>query len=379
MTAPRSSRLAAVALLLALALPPAASALVNLNEGRDQIFLALSAGAAWDSNLYSNSESDGDFVLNAGVAAEYVRRAGAIGLDATVGADAAWFSTYDDENYINPRASAELTKGTGRTTGSLRGAVARLNRPDVAANLRARLWDSDVALKVRYPVISRYSLSGSLGFNRQDFIDSPLLVDLDTLTAAGDLFYSYNSQRDFLVGYRLRRSASALDTVFRDHAFTAGVAGKIYSKINGTVRAGFQTRSTSAPTFSEDDSGAFAAVSATWAANRRTSLTGQVSRDFGTTSTDIGTAGFSAMLELKTTHSGRLSSLAGVTYGTTDFIGARGAGRADTYLILSAGVTLTLREQIRLAFTYTRLENWSTLAAADYSRDAISVAVTSRF
>jgi uncharacterized protein (PEP-CTERM system associated) len=85
------------------------------------------------------------------------------------------------------------------------------------------------------------------------------------------------------------------------------------------------------------------------------------------------------MLELKTTHSGRLSSLAGVTYGTTDFIGARGAGRSDTYVMLSAGVTLTLREQIRLAFTYTHLENWSTLAAADYARDAISVAVTSRF
>jgi hypothetical protein len=376
---PRRNGAAALALLLSLAAAPPTPGLVSFNQGRDEVHLALHAGATWDSNLYSNSASDGDFVLNAGAAAEYARRAGLIGLDATLGADAAWFTTYDEENYVNPHGSVELTKATGRTTGSLRGAIARLNRADVAANQRARLWDSDYALKVRYPVISRYSLSGSLGFNRQDYIDNPLLVDLDTFTASGDLFYSYNTQRDFLVGYRYRRSASALDSISRDHAFTGGIAGKITAKINGTVRAGYQTRSTSAPAFSEDDAGVFAAVAATWTANRRTALSGQISRDFSTTSTDIGSEGFAATLELKTTHNGRLSSLASATYGTLDFIGNRGAGRSDTYLILTAGITLTLREQIRLAFTYTHLDNWSTLAAADYSRDAFSVSVNSRF
>ena len=372
------TKLIAATVLLGMMASPGYS-LWRSNPGGDELHVNLKANVGWDSNLYSSANGPGDTVFTTSVSADYARSAGLIGVDATIGIDAGHFDKFSSDDYVNPRAFLEFTKGTGRTTGSLTGSIARKSEGDVAANIRAESWDYDTALKVRYPVIDRYSVTGSAGYALKEFLNNPALIDLATFNASSDLFYAINSQRDLFAGYRLRISDSALDTVSRDHAFTIGVSGKILPKLTGTIRAGWQTRTTSGLFPGENDSSVTAAASTTWMINRRASLTAQASKDYATTSTDIGTDLSAATLDLKMAATTKWSWNLGLGFGLVEFLGTRGTGREDTYLTATGAVTYQLRERLGLSLVYSYLNNWSTLALADHSRHSITAGVSSRF
>lgn len=367
----------ALALQVSFASPNLLAA-VRLKGGKERIDLTFVGQIGWDSNIYSTSEGRGDTVTTASAAIEYQRRAGTIGMDASVGIEAGEFAETSSENYVNPRASVEFTKSTGRTTGSWATSAVRKSQGDVAANLRAELWDYETALKLRYPVIESYSLAGSIGYSQSDYLNSPVLVDLGTFHASTDLFYALNSQRDLVAGYRLRVSDSAIDTLSRDHAVTIGLSGKIFPKVNGTIRAGFQTRKTTGPGIDDENDGLTAATSATWTMDRRSSLTAQFSSDFATTSTDISTESTALTLDWKLAVNSKWSTTAGVAYGTLDFLGPRGAGRHDTYATASGALSLRRNERLSASLSYSYLCNWSTLALADYSRHTITIGITVR-
>lgn len=361
-----------------LAVQPAL-ALVRFNDGKDQIHVNLAASAGYDSNIFSRAGGEDDFVWNASLILDYARRAGMIGVNGRLGFDAGRFDQFSSEDYLNPSMELEFTKGSGRTTGSLLFNAARESRADTVANARTESWEYEAALKARYPVIDRYSVSGGASFQRADYLNNPALVDLDTATLNGDLFYSYNSQRDLIAGYRLRRSESTRDTLAYDHALTAGVAGKILPKLNGTLRLGYQWREVDRAATDESFSAVTAALVTTWAINRRHSLIGQVAKDFSTTSTEISTDASSVTLDYRATFTSRVSASAGVGYGTVDFLGLLGAGREDTNVTARANVTVTSSELLSVSLSYNYLKNWSTLAVSDFDRHAITLGVTSRF
>ena len=162
-------RALAAAIGLAVLLPDA-HALLRLNRGKDLIHLTANGQLGWDSNLSSTANGQGDVLAVASVVADYQRRAGAIGLDAAVGLEAGHFQEYAAEDYLNPRASVEFTKSSGRTTGSWASSATRKSQGDVAASLRAESWDYDTTLNLRYPVIERYSITGSVGYARTYYL-----------------------------------------------------------------------------------------------------------------------------------------------------------------------------------------------------------------
>ena len=97
----------------------------------------------------------------------------------------------------------ELTKQTGRTTGSLVVSVQKENRADVDVNTRDISWNYDVGLNFQYPVIERYSISGSLDYDHVDYLDQQLFTNLTTYTGSLSLFYILNEQRDLFINYRV--------------------------------------------------------------------------------------------------------------------------------------------------------------------------------
>src|SRR6188768_4311728 len=99
----------AVLLAATLACPPA-HALVSLNDGRDRIFVTGSFSATHDSNVFANSDNEGDFVYSSTVVAEYTRRAGWIGVNGSVAVSASKFGDHVDQNFSNPSYSLEFTK-----------------------------------------------------------------------------------------------------------------------------------------------------------------------------------------------------------------------------------------------------------------------------
>jgi hypothetical protein len=384
MKLPRELR-PAVALLLAtgLACTPA-QGLVTFNGGHDHLYVTGNLGVAYDSNIFANNVSDGDTIYTASVLAEYARKAGWIAVNGSLEVEASRFAGHTAENFTNPKMSLELTKQGGRTTGSLLLNAARESRADPTVNLRNESWNYGVSLNAKYPVIERYSLSGSLSYSLVDYIDNALYVDLRSYGATADLFYVLSKERDLVAGYRYRDNQSSVNTSTEDHAFTAGVSGRIVRGYNGSLRVGYQTRH---PQKTSDVSfGSWTgSASVTHGFSKKLSLTAVGSKDFSTTATNTNVDVTTFSTDLQYAFNARWVAHGGLAYSNTRFLGLRGIdvttgrSRADTMLQGDVGVTYSASEHFKLSLSYLWSENWSTLAYSDFIRTNWSLNLSSRW
>jgi len=369
----------ASAATLVAALP--SHALLRFNDGRDQIYVTFTAGAIYDSNIYTANGGDGDLIFNSGLSLDYLRRAGLIGINGSIGWNITNFDKFSDENFSAPSYSLELTKSTGRTTGSLNLNARETSKPDIDANIRTRAWNYDAGLSLRYPVIERYSIAAQLGYAVIDYNDNSAgLVDLDTYTASADLYYTWTSERDLFFGYRHRHSETSSTSSSVDHNLSAGVSGKILSKLNGSVRVGYQIRDTQ-PIVGPDETfnGVSASASVTWTVNRRINATASLARDFSTTSTDTNTESTTFTLDGQFAVNAKLSLNARASIGTNEYLDSAAAGREDTYYSVGAGFTYALHEHLTISGGYDFFSNSSTNALSDFNRHTVSLNLTSRW
>lgn len=372
----RSRRTTLCGILLLSLSASRAHALLKFNEGRDQLFVTGTFSVGYDSNIFASNGGDGDIFTNAGLALEYTRQAGLIGVNGSVAWNFGSFNSNQSENFSNPSLNLELVKNTGRTTGSFTLAAARQSQADATVGMRTDSWNYSTGLNWKYPVIERYSLAGNLGYGLVDYVDNSVgLVDLNTYTASVDLFYAYTSQRDLLGGYRIRVS-DALDRTI-DHALTAGISGKILSKLNGTIRGGYQIRQETAT--GETFSGYTATASATWTVNKRLNLTASLNKDFSTTATDstVDTSSFNVDAQYTLDHHWSVYTGAGVGYNR--FLSGIDTGRRDFYATWSAGLSYSLNEHFKASLTYSYFHNWSNRTISDYDRHSISLNLSSRW
>jgi outer membrane receptor protein involved in Fe transport len=365
------------AMCLAVAASPG-WALVSFNDGRDKIFVTGSTSFAWNSNIFAHNGGGGDYIMSAGLASEYSRRAGLIGVDAGVAVNASRFNTYSTEDFKNPSLHLELSKQSGRTTGSLALGAARESRADSAANIREQSWFYSAGLNLKYPVIERYSLSGGLSGSSRKFQDATALVDLTTYAANIDLFYVFTSDRDLIAGYRYRVENSSAHTKSIDQSLTFGVSGRIIPRLNGSVRGGYQVRKTLSIYDSQYASWTSSAA-VTWSATKRVSVSGSLSKDFSTTSTDLTTDTLSANLDAQFSYSAKLSANAGLGWSDNRFLGTSGDGREDTSFSYNLGLSYRMNDHLSLALTYSYSRNWSTLDYADFARSGLSLSLSSRW
>lgn len=359
-----------------------AQALLKFNDGHDQINVTFDVAIGFDSNIYTYNGGGGDVSIDTRIRVDYLRRAGLIGVNANVGWNVTQFSKNSGENYANPFLNVELTKDSGRTTGSLTLGATRQNRADPNANLRTDSWVYNAGLDLKYPVIERYTISASLGYSLHDYSDDQIFTDLDTYSFSTDLFYSWTSQRDIFGGYRLRISNTSADTVSTDNAFTLGVAGKILAKLNGSVRAGYQTRKTHWRSGAEPDEtydGLNASASTTWSVSKRFNITGTLGKDFSTTSTNVNVDGTSANLDAQYALNSKCALFAGVGGGYNRFLGPLGHGRRDTFFTWNCGGSYTFGDWLRASLTYAYFQNWSTLSTADFVRETVTLNLVSRW
>lgn len=355
-----------------------APALVKFNEGRDQIFVTGTMTIGYDSNIFSNNTNESDVVTSTTLALEYVRRAGMISVNGNVAWNLGSFAENGSEDFSNPSMGLELVKNTGRTTGSFTLGASRQSQADPNIGQRTDSWNYNAGLNWKYPVIERYSLAGSFGYGLLDYIDNTAaLVDLASYTASTDLFYNYTSQRDLFAGYRYRFSESSADTTNTDHAFTVGISGKILSKLNGSLRFGYQIRQ-------EDPSGDVfggytATASTTWAINKRLSLTGTLSKDFSTTATDSTTDITRANLDAQYVFNSKWSVYTGIGGGYSEFLNGVDTGREDYYFTWNVGVNYSMNDHFKASLTYSYFQNWSNRSFSSFERNSLSLFLSSRW
>jgi hypothetical protein len=359
-----------------------ARAIVKFNDGHDELFITGTAGINYDSNIYADANATSDTIFTESIDLEYQRKAGILGVNGNLGWNFGQFTNNTSESYADPHLHAEITKGTGRTTGSLTLGVQRQSRTEYALNLRTVSWDYDAGLNVKYPVIERYSISGQFDYGLQDYTNNPNLFDIRTYTAGADLFYVYSSQRDILGGYRLRITDTTNSTRSYDHSFTVGTTGKLLPKLNGTIRLGYQFRQTDRNNVGHADEtfSAFTTnASATWTVSKRFTVTGLASRDFTTLATDVNVDNTAAALSANFSTTARITLFGGAGIGHLRYLGTFSEGRRDTYVTDNVGITYSLNDHLKITLTGLWYKNWSKLDQADYIRRTISLLVTSRW
>ena len=361
-----------------------ARALVSLNEGSDHINVTGTFGVTHDSNIFANRDAEGDYVSNAGFSAEYTRRAGWIGVNATGAIAVSHFDEHPGEDFQNPQLALELTKQTGRTTGSLSLGAQRQNRPDSEVNLRTASWNYTSTLNFHYPVIERYSLSGSLGYSWIDYSDDILFVDLKTYSASLNLFYILDTAHDLFFGYRYRYGDGVLRSTNTDHALNLGVSGRILPLLNGAISVGYQKRHPSVRGESDHDS-TTAQGSLTYNLTRKVALTGQLTKDFTTSATNTSVDSTTASLDLQYAVTARLTASADVGGSRQRFLGSGGlvAGsssqREDTAFTWDAILNYRFSQHLTVAAGYYFYQNWSNLPVADFVRHSWNLSLTSRW
>lgn len=381
-----------VAGVLALVLiGPPAQALVTLNDGHDHLYVTGGAAFTWDSNIFANSSAAADSSVNTRLLAEYTRRAGWIGVNASLELDSSRYSTFAAEDFNNPKASLEFTKQSGRTTGSLTLNAARESRADAAVNTRTTSWDFDTGLNFRYPIVQIYTLSGQLGYSLTKYIDN-IYPDLATYSASTDLIRMFSSERDVMLGYRYRRSETSVNSSYDDHAATIGMAGKLIRGINGTLNFGYQVRVPHGFESGGQPEKSFsswtASGSGTYALNRKANLTGTITKDFATTATDTSVDTITGSLTLQYAYSSHWLVAASASMGDSRFAGESGRvvvhgvlgpQRHDDFISGSLSLNYTLNEHLKISASYTWFKNWSTSSYADFVRASYNLDVSSRW
>ena len=382
----------AVLLVAGIACAPA-RALVTLNDSHDHIFVNGTLGISRDSNIFANSDNTGDFVYSTGVSIEYTRRAGWIGVNASVAGNASQYGELKSENFSNPSYSMELTKQSGRTTGSITLSGARESRADSAINVRSSSWNYNAGLNFKYPVVERFTLSGSLGYSARKYIEQTQLANLSTYSSSTDLFYLLSNERDLVGGYRYRYSESSRSTATTDHAINAGVSGRIIRGLNGSVRVGYQIRTPHGdPTNTGSFGGLSASAATSYAVNRKITINGSVSKDFSTTATDASVDTTTASIESGYTYNSHWAISAGAGWGDSRFLGEQGRvviapgppvlfgkNRHDNYANWNTSVSYSLNEHFKANLTYGYFINWSTVPFADFVRNSWGLNFSSRW
>ncbi len=377
--------IAGIMILGAASLP--CQALVNLNDGRDKIHVTGSVSFAWDSNIFAHQGGGGDYVMSAGLTTEYARKAGLIGVDASVAVNASRFNRFSGEDFRNPSFAVEFTKESGRTTGSLSLSAARESRADTAANIRDNSWLYSAGLNLKYPVIERYTLSGGANYSFHKYLDNNDLVNLKTYSANLDLFYVYTSDRDLSGSYRYRQENTSADSKNTDHAFTLGLSGRILPKLNGSINAGYQIRDAqdllhgiyTTRVLESRYTSWTSSVSLTWSLSKKFSVSGQLSKDFNTTSTNDTTDTLMAGLNAQYTFSSKFSVGSGVEFSQNRFLGLSGDGRNDTFFSYAITLNYSLNDHLKASLSESISTNWSTSSYADFSRNSVTLGLSSRW
>jgi hypothetical protein len=377
--------LTAVAVMAAFVCAPRARALVSLEDGLDHAFVNGTVEYGYDSNVFANAQSGGSMLVEGSLATEFTRRAGLISVDATASLTFARYANFRDQDYVDPKVTAEFSKQTGRTTGSLVVTAQRENRADVDVNTRDVSWNYDIGLNVLYPVIERYSISGSFDFNHVDYLDQELFTNLTTYTGNLYLYYIVNAERDFFIDYRARYSDIADGSHDVDNSLSAGVNGKVFGPFNGSIQGGYTERTISGG----GDAGQYGDLTAsgalTWNLSRRMTLASELARDFSTTAVGQSIDSTTVGLTFKDSYTAKASATFEGNAGQCRFLGPEGLvapdmkRRIDEFASVGASFYYILNAHLKASLAYVYFRNWSTFAYAEFPRQQVNATLSTHW
>jgi hypothetical protein len=387
---PRSHRLKLIALVSApLVLVPRAPALISLDDGRQKIFVNIGATVTEDSNVFMNKEDRHDLVYGTSVSAEYIRRSGWIGVNSGIAVDSSRFSRLREQDFDNPSFRLELVKQGGRTTGSINLSASRESRADAEVNTRSTYWNIPLGFNVRYPLAGAYTLSSAVNYSERNYLDEEAFASLRTYSVSLDALRITSSVREIFAGYRYRFSETTRNSSSIDHALSIGLNGKLIRGLNGSLRAGIQTRGSTGRLPGNDRfTSWFASGSTSYEVSRKLRLSGNISKDFSTTATDDVVDSFNVSLSARYAATAKLGVGLNSGYGESTYVGqaaanlptgAPASSRLDRFISADLSLSYSFNEHLQSSATYSHFWNTSSFELADFVRSTWSVNVSSRW
>jgi hypothetical protein len=379
--------LTAAAVTAAACACPHALALVSLEDGRDHLFIDGSVEMSYDSNIFAHAQSGGSLSTQGSLSTEFVRHAGLIGVNVTASLTFARFARYSQQDYVDPKVSAELTKQTGRTTGSLTLSMERDSRADVDVNTRDTSWLYEAGLNFQYPVIERYSISGAFDVSHTDYLNKQLFTDNTTYSGSLYLYYVLNEMRDIFVDYRSRVSYLGNGQDELDNSLTAGVSGKVIGPFNGSIQLGYQVRDPlgSAPSITGRYGDLNGSGTMTWNINRRVTLTADLLKDFAVTANALSVDSTSGGLTLQDSVTSKLVATLDGTLGENRFLGNGGQTapgnqeRIDRFVSAGGFCSYAFSEHLKIQAGYSYYKSWSNVAYAEFPRAQYNLTLSSHW
>lgn len=355
-------------------------ALFNLNEGKDLIFVNASYSIGYDSNVFTRSSANGSFTQAATLAIDYSRQAGIISVNANASMSSGTFAGIRGQDFLDPSLSLAFRKRYGRTTGALTLTAHRDSQPDFDANTRTQAWAYGTNLDLHYPVNDRYYITDNIGYNGKFYADSLTFSDLNTWSEGVFINYIYTSKLDLNGGYTIRVSDTSKSTKAYDNSFTIGASGGILPKLSGTIRMGYQFRTSESVLGGREEFSAFnSATQLKWLYSRKMSFSGDISEDFSTSSTDISTDRFSTGVHVNTSLTTKMIGNFGVSYSDTKYLGKAGEGREDYMVQFDASVGVAITTRWRATLNYLYQVNWSNKPNSDFKRETITLTLLAAY
>jgi hypothetical protein len=356
-----------------------ARALLVFNDGKDQVFVTATYSFGYDTNVFSQRAGQAAVTQALTIGGTYSRKAGLISVNASFGMNFGQFFGIAGQDYADPNLTLTFSKGVGRTTGSLSFDVQKVNTPDPIANDRAIGWDYGTTLSLRYPVIERFYLTGTTGVAGTSYANEALFSAQQTYTEGINMNFIYDSKLDLFDGYNLAISHTK-DTTAYDNAFNFGCNGNILAKLDGSLSVGYSLDDT---TYTNQKPELFdgidANVSLNWRITRALSLSGNVTKEFSISSTDITTDTTSYEVSAETVVAKRFRTEMAVTYEPTDFLGRNGGGRKDRLWEFQPNIGTAITTHFRCNLGYGYLINYSNIATAAFTSEVLSFSITASY
>ena len=367
-------------MVVAAAIAPRAAAFLDLNGGHDQVIASADYGITYDSNLFVHAGGPSDTDESLALGLDYTRRAGLIGVTASLSVTAARFTRFSAEDYANPSFTMELSKNQGRLTGTISLSAQRESNSDTDTNLFTKSWNYATDINLRYPINDRYYFTSLSDFSLADYVQNSSLYNLLSYSEAIDVFYVYTSKLDLMGGYRIRLGEAEGGSHTQDNALTFGATGGLLPKLTGNFSLGYQWRDQSGPSGGHYGS-VTTNVSLSWPMTKRVTFNGDASKDFTTSATDISvdTTTFGLSASLKPNSRLKFILNTGVNYSISDFLGIRGAGRVDRAPSLNASLGFSLTTVVSVSISYAYTENHSNVAFSDFSRQTATFKLSARY
>jgi hypothetical protein len=342
---------------------------------------------SYDSNIFAHAQSGGSLSYQGTLGTEFVRHAGWIGVNISASISFANFARYSSQNYADPKVTGELTKQTGRTTGSLTFSMEKENRADVDVNTRDVSWVYDAGLNFQYPVITRYSISGAFDVSHTDYLDKQLFTDNTTYSGSLYLYYVLNEQRDLFIDYRSRVSDEGNGQNELDNSLSTGVSGRIIGPFNGSLQMGYQMRS---PTGGGPaNSGRYGDLNGsgtmTWNVNRRVTLTANLLKDFETTANALSVDSTSGGFTLQDSITSKAVANLDGSVGENRFLGNEGLTapgdqeRTDRFVSFGGFYSYAFNEHLKVQAGYSYYKSWSNVAYAEFPRAQYNLTLSSHW